>query len=347
MLAAGSGMVALSAGSDAGDLPVQPLTEEQGSMPKAADTQLAGGQLRAPAAYVGGVTGLDLSQAASAVADVDHLAPPANGPSLQMSGLMSVVGQTPGLDPSAVALAAVGVRLWQGPLVMIEDLSSVRDGAPVAAINTDVEAPATALAAKGTGAVVPLLPSPLGLAETAILSMFAAQAEALVPGSEGGGVGFSLSVTSTTLGGATVGGSVSGVPQLAAQLVHTLSQRSDGMTEIALSPDELGHVRVTLQADAQDPDRMIVMLNFERAETLDLFRRHADQLAEALRDAGYSGVNIGFGQSYGNDSRDRADQPPEPNLTEAKPSLPTAPLGPSDGLPALRLSSSGTLDLRI
>jgi hypothetical protein len=120
------------------------------------------------------------------------------------------------------------------------------------------------------------------------------------------------------------------------------------MTEIALSPDELGHVRVTLQTDSQNPDRMIVMLSFERAETLDLFRRHADQLAEALRNAGYSGVNIGFGQSYGNDSSGRADQPPglpEPDLSDPNPSSPNPSLGLSVDRPALQ--PSGTLDLRI
>lgn len=41
---------------------------------------------------------------------------------------------------------------------------------------------------------------------------------------------------------------------------------------------------------------MVVMITFERPETLDLFRRHAGELADALRDAGYSAADIGFGQ---------------------------------------------------
>ena len=85
--------------------------------------------------------------------------------------------------------------------------------------------------------------------------------------------------------------------QLSGQITTALAQRSDGATDIALSPDELGRVHMTLQADAQNPDRMVVYLSFDRPETLDLFRRHADQLAEAIRSAGYAGADINFGQS--------------------------------------------------
>ncbi|HLQ19032.1 MAG TPA: flagellar hook-length control protein FliK, partial [Tabrizicola sp.] len=85
------------------------------------------------------------------------------------------------------------------------------------------------------------------------------------------------------------------VPQVATQIVTALSH-ADGATELALSPEELGHVRLRLEPDAANPDRMVVMITFERPETLDLFRRHAGDLAEALRSAGYAGADIGFGQ---------------------------------------------------
>ena len=83
---------------------------------------------------------------------------------------------------------------------------------------------------------------------------------------------------------------------VAAQIVAALSRSADGATELALSPDELGTVRLRLEPDAANPDRMVVMITFERPETLDLFRRHVGELADALRDAGYSGADIGFGQ---------------------------------------------------
>lgn len=86
------------------------------------------------------------------------------------------------------------------------------------------------------------------------------------------------------------------LPPMVAQIVGGLSSAKPGVTEIALSPEELGRVTLQMQADAQDPDRMVVMLSFDRPETLELFRRHADQLAEVIRSAGYSGVDIGFAQ---------------------------------------------------
>lgn len=86
------------------------------------------------------------------------------------------------------------------------------------------------------------------------------------------------------------------VPQLATAVVDSLVHTPDGVTEIRLSPEELGNVRVTLRTDAANPDRVTVMLSFDRPDTLDLFRRHAEQLTDALRLAGYSQADIGFGQ---------------------------------------------------
>jgi hypothetical protein len=91
----------------------------------------------------------------------------------------------------------------------------------------------------------------------------------------------------------------------------------------------------------------VVLLSFERPETLDLFRRHADQLAEALRNAGFANVDIGFGHSgHGGNSHPRhegafADQPPTPEPPPVwSPGLTTAQA-------TLRLAGSSTLDLRL
>ena len=121
------------------------------------------------------------------------------------------------------------------------------------------------------------------------------------------------------LTGSTVSGPLpaGAVPQLAAAMVATLHQKPDGTTEIALSPDELGSVRLRLEADARDPERMIVHLVFDRPETMDLFRRHADQLSEAIRAAGYAEARLDFGQSgrgadpQGGQAADTAKPPPE------------------------------------
>ncbi|MDP3194011.1 flagellar hook-length control protein FliK [Tabrizicola sp.] len=133
------------------------------------------------------------------------------------------------------------------------------------------------------------------------------------------------------------------VPNVAGQMTAALSQGADGATELALSPDELGRVSLRLEPDSANPDRMVVMITFERPETLDLFRRHAGELAEALRAAGYAGADIGFGQdrsgsSGSEDSHGRSDdwgmgqdQPaPDPVLS-----------------PAPRLAAGASLDLRL
>jgi Flagellar hook-length control protein FliK len=62
--------------------------------------------------------------------------------------------------------------------------------------------------------------------------------------------------------------------------------------EVILSPEELGRVQIDFRADG---DGMRVFLTAERPETLDLLRRHADQLASELRQAGYSGASLSFG----------------------------------------------------
>ncbi len=86
------------------------------------------------------------------------------------------------------------------------------------------------------------------------------------------------------------------IPQVAAQLVGVILKSPDNSTILALAPEELGRVQLRLEPDANNPDRMVVMISVERPETLDLFRRHASELAEAIRNAGYSGADIGFGQ---------------------------------------------------
>lgn len=133
------------------------------------------------------------------------------------------------------------------------------------------------------------------------------------------------------------------VPQVAAQISTALSRLSDGSTELALAPEELGKVRLKLKPDVAHPDRMVVMITFERPETLELFRRHAGELADALRAAGYAGADIGFGQdgssASGSDRRDR----PAPTASDAA----FRPDTPGIAPPTARLGAGASLDLRL
>jgi hypothetical protein len=137
-------------------------------------------------------------------------------------------------------------------------------------------------------------------------------------------------------------GTAAQIPQLVAQIAGALHQSAEGTTEFALSPEELGHVRLRLEPDAANPDRMVIMISFERPETLDLFRRYAGDLAEAVRAAGYSGADIGFAQHGGGRDADR--QQGSHGTSFADGSDPPPPL---PNLLALRLAGGTSLDLRL
>jgi len=133
------------------------------------------------------------------------------------------------------------------------------------------------------------------------------------------------------------------LPELAAQIGATLAQRSDGTTEFTLSPEELGKVRITLQPESPTSDRVIVMLSFDRPETLDLFRRHADQLSAALQAAGYAGSSLGFAQSDSGNGKG-AGMGPGRTVSEPLDDHAAPALGPP---PPPRAAGTGALDLRL
>lgn len=63
--------------------------------------------------------------------------------------------------------------------------------------------------------------------------------------------------------------------------------------EVMLAPEELGRLSMTMVVEGE---RMHVTLSCERPETADLMRRHADQLVQEFREAGYSGATLSFGR---------------------------------------------------
>jgi hypothetical protein len=155
-----------------------------------------------------------------------------------------------------------------------------------------------------------------------------------------------------TAGGAPAIGTMpsAAVPHLAAGIVAVLHTRSDGTTEIALSPDELGNVRLRLETDARDPDRVIVHLAFDRPETMDLFRRHADQLSEAMRAAGYAETRLDFGQQgAGAQTSGRQDHTGRQGDPALVPNDGASDRGSVRHIPETRQRPTGTagLDLRL
>ncbi|WP_164681929.1 flagellar hook-length control protein FliK [Fuscovulum blasticum] len=118
-----------------------------------------------------------------------------------------------------------------------------------------------------------------------------------------------------------------------AQIVQAATDSGSPVTEIRLSPEELGSLRIELRTEG---DRAFVTLSAERADTLDLLRRHSDRLAADFRAAGFAQVDLGFGHwsGPGQGADQAAPAPDGPMLPEAPPPDPAAwpsPVSPPAG----------------
>ena len=132
----------------------------------------------------------------------------------------------------------------------------------------------------------------------------------------------------------------SGLGQATIQQLAVAIRRSEGgEIEIALEPEELGKVRLTI---APHDTRVTVSVFVERPETLDLIRRHIDALTSDLRQQGYTEVALDFAQNRGQQGNKSLPDLP----AQAAPSEDTAPAetGKITSHPSLRV---GGLDLRI
>jgi hypothetical protein len=87
---------------------------------------------------------------------------------------------------------------------------------------------------------------------------------------------------------------------IAAQVVEAMGRNSDRAVDVILNPAELGRVRITLShGDAG----MVINVAAERAETLDLMRRHSDLLGQEFEDLGYGATDFSFSHESGDDDR--------------------------------------------
>ncbi len=106
--------------------------------------------------------------------------------------------------------------------------------------------------------------------------------------------------------------------------------------ELTLDPVELGRVRLAV---ATSGDQVQIHLSIERPETLDLLRRHAEDLRAECRDAGFGGSSLTFGQ-WGQ----QGSGAPQPQGPDDTPDLrdPTAP-----PVPRQMPTDATGLDLRL
>lgn len=80
-------------------------------------------------------------------------------------------------------------------------------------------------------------------------------------------------------------------PHIARQLADVVAQMPNRPVEITLSPEVLGRVRLTLKVSDTG---VVVNLLAERPETLDLMRRHIDQLGQDFKALGYDDIAFSF-----------------------------------------------------
>lgn len=106
---------------------------------------------------------------------------------------------------------------------------------------------------------------------------------------------------------------------VASQIAATITRNPDSSSiDIALDPEELGSVKITLRSSS---DGMTVSILAERPETLEMMRRHIDELSREFRELGMNSLEFSFAE-HGNDPNGDHDR-----------QFTSAPERSSDGLP--------------
>ncbi|NPD17518.1 hypothetical protein HOY34_20245 [Xinfangfangia sp. D13-10-4-6] len=125
---------------------------------------------------------------------------------------------------------------------------------------------------------------------------------------------------------------------LPSQITQSIVNTGGTTTEIRLSPEELGSLRIEV---ATDGDRVSLTLLAERPDTLDLLRRHADRLMAEFRAAGFNEAAMEFGTLNPGDGQQQetASQSAVPEDHIPSRDMPLADLAPDQRQNALPRSA--------
>lgn len=93
--------------------------------------------------------------------------------------------------------------------------------------------------------------------------------------------------------------------QITAQLPQLLTKAEKQTIELRLDPPELGRVTIHLTTNDQHVTAQVVA---ERADTIDLMRRHAELLTATLARAGFSQADLSFQQGQGQNDKAEFEQ---------------------------------------
>lgn len=88
--------------------------------------------------------------------------------------------------------------------------------------------------------------------------------------------------------------------QITGSLTSLIHAKADATTEIQLSPEELGRVRLVVSTQENGTT---VLVSAERPETADYLRRNLDLLEKTCRDMGLDSADISYAESGHDDER--------------------------------------------
>jgi hypothetical protein len=145
-----------------------------------------------------------------------------------------------------------------------------------------------------------------------------------------------VSQPAVAAGPASQGNAPDAARHVASQMAVAIAQQAGQPTEIALQPEELGRVRMSLSV----VENSVTLTVFaDRPETSDLLRRHIDVLAQEFRALGYADISFAFGGEHGSGSETGVGGQTEAPIAEPTEAAEDAVIAPP--LPG------GGLDLRI
>lgn len=125
---------------------------------------------------------------------------------------------------------------------------------------------------------------------------------------------------------------------VAQQMATAVRTTSDNSVAITLKPAELGRVQISMSTSEAG---VVVHVIAERPETLELMRRHIDQLANEFQDIGYGQSEFRFDGAGSGESQTRDDQHSEQSGETIAPNLPMLQTASDDG----HLPIPGHIDL--
>ncbi|WP_168797823.1 flagellar hook-length control protein FliK [Aliishimia ponticola] len=134
---------------------------------------------------------------------------------------------------------------------------------------------------------------------------------------------------------------------VALQIQNAARNMTDKTIEIALNPQELGKVRLSI---ATGETGVTLTVLAERPETIELMRRNADTLAQELADLGFEHIDLAFGQ--GDSAESHMDNNPDGQDSGAALDWSDDDMlnpAPAEAAPAARpiISADGRVDIRV